>query len=176
MMEPCPGKMLERRGHAGFVHASHVLARERGDDLRIRRERAVADGAVAALEVDHRREADVDAGGADLAGHQPRMFAGQRERRAGIAPVQRVEAAQRRQRAETFAEALHAPAFLVHRDQLRSRRGLADRLRELGDLCLRCEIAREQHHAGAGVVLQPVALARGEFVPGNADLQHLSSL
>jgi hypothetical protein len=41
-------EMLERRAHAGGVHAAHVGAGELGDDVRILRERAVADRAVTA--------------------------------------------------------------------------------------------------------------------------------
>ena len=78
------GEMLERRGHAGGVHAAHVGAGELGDDRRIVGERAVADGAVAAAEVDHRREAQVDAAGAHFARHQPGVFLGElRARRRG---------------------------------------------------------------------------------------------
>src|SRR5690606_12204948 len=72
----------------------------------------------------------------------------------------------------TVAEALHASALLVDTDQLGTRRCFADRLREFGDLGTRSEIAGEQDHAGAGVVLQPVALLRGEFGAGNADHEH----
>ena len=168
------GEVLERGGHAGLVHAFDVGAGEGGHDLRIVGEGAVADGEVAAAEVDHRREAEVHAGGADLAGHQPGVLAGQRQGGVGIVAVQRVEALQRRQRAVAVAEALHAPAFLVDADELRARRGFADGLRQLGHLRARGEVAGEQDHAGAGVVLQPVALLRGEFVAGYADLQHQS--
>ena len=165
-------EMLEGGGHAGFVHARHVGTGERRNDRRVGRERAVADRAVATRQVDHRRKAQVHAGGADLAGHQPGVFVRQCERGIGIVAIQRIEALQRRQRAVTVTEALHAAALLVHADQLRARCGLADGLGELGHLGPAGEVAREQDHAGTAVVLQPVALLRGEFMPGNADLQH----
>src|SRR3546814_18865477 len=75
-----------------------------------------------------------------------------------IGGVLAAELLQRRQRAVALAEALHAPTLLVDADQLRARRGLADRGRQLGHLRPGGEVALEQDHAGAGVVLQPVAL------------------
>ena len=100
------------------------------------------------------------------------MFLGERECGGRVLRKQLAEAFERRQRAVTLAEALHASAFLVDADQLRAWRGRADRLRQLGDLHLRGEIAGKQDHAGAGIVLQPVALLRGEFGTGEADYEH----
>jgi hypothetical protein len=79
---------------------------------------------------------------------------------------------QRRQRGVALAETLHAAAFLVHADQQRAAGGGADRGRQLGHLRARGEVALEQHHAGHGIVLQPVTLLRGQFGAGNADHQH----
>src|SRR3546814_228140 len=72
----------------------------------------------------------------------------------------------------SLAEALHAPTLLVDADQLRARRGLADRGRQLGHLRPGGEVALEQDHAGAGVVLQPVALLGIQFGAGDADHEH----
>src|SRR5690606_36616140 len=99
-------------------------------------------------------------------------LAGAGQRALAVTGVLAAEDLQRRQRAVALAEALHAAALLVDADQLRARRGLADRLRQLGHLRARCEVAGEQDHAGAGVVLQPVALLRGEFGTGDADDEH----
>jgi hypothetical protein len=82
---------------------------------------------------------------------------------------------ERRQRDEAFAEALDTPALLVHADQLRARRGLADGLREFGDLRLRGEVAAEQDHAGAAGVLQPLALFTAQVVSSDADDEHACS-
>ncbi len=97
-----------------------------------------------------------------------------RQRGIGVASVQRLESVQGRQRAVALAETLHPPAFLVHAHQQRSRRGLADRLRQLRHLRARGEIAGKQGHPGAGRVRQQVALARGEHVPGEADQEHVA--
>ena len=164
--------MLERRAHAGIVHAFDIGAGERGDDLRIGGKRAVADRLVSAAQVHHRREAEIHPGRADLTGHQPGVFVRQVKRGVAIAPIERVEALQRRQVAVALAEALHAPAFLVDADQLRETRRFTDRLRQFRDLCAAGEVAGEQDHAGAGIVLQPVALGRAEFGATDADDQH----
>src|SRR5690606_35378508 len=55
------GEVLERGGHAGLVHAFDVGAGKGGNHLRIVGEGTVADGEVAAPEIDHRGEAEVHA-------------------------------------------------------------------------------------------------------------------
>jgi hypothetical protein len=99
-----------------------------------------------------------------FAGHQPRVLAANASAAVGSRPIQRIEALQRRQRAIALAETLHAPAFLVHADQLRPRRRLANGRVSSATCARRGEVAREQDHADTGVVLQPVALLRSEFV------------
>ena len=61
-----PGKMLERGDHAGRLQAADVGRRERADLRRILAERARVDDRVArvVVDVDDRREVDVDADGA----------------------------------------------------------------------------------------------------------------
>ena len=167
-------KMFDRGCHARTVHAAHVSPREVGDDLRIVRERAIADREIAPSQIDHRREAQIDAGGADFAGHQPRMFFSQRQRMHRVGGIQPAETFERRQRAVAFLETLHAPALLVDADQLWSRCDLADRGGQFGYLRFRCEVALEQDHAGAGIVPQPVAFLQGEFGTGDADHKHVS--
>src|SRR5690606_3060421 len=76
--------------------------------------------------------------------------------------------------AEALAEALHAPPFLVDADQHRPRCRRADRGTQVHHLGPRTEVALEQDHARAGIVLQPLALLRGEFHAGNADHEHPS--
>ncbi|KAG1253300.1 hypothetical protein G6F65_017524 [Rhizopus arrhizus] len=164
--------MLERGRHANGVHATHVGGGERGHHLRVFTEGAVADGAVATAEVDHRREAEVHTAGAHLAGHQPGVLLGQRQRPLRIGRVQRPDLLQRRQLAVAFTETLHAAAFLVDADQLRARGGGADRRAQIGHLLARGKVALEQHHPGHGIVLQPVTFLGGQFGAGNADQQH----
>src|SRR3546814_16072968 len=79
------------------------------------------------------------------------------------------ELLQRRQRAVALAEALHAPTLLVDAHPLRARRGLADRGRQLGHPRPGRAVALDQDHAGARVVLQPVALLGIPFRSSDAD-------
>ena len=104
------------------------------------------------------------------------MFARQRQRGLGIGLIQRLKPLQRRQLAIAITKALHAAAFLIHANQLRARGSLTDGLAQLTYLRLRGKIAGKQHHAGTGIVLQPIALTRRQLVPRNANLQHLVSL
>src|SRR5690606_32440344 len=132
--EPWPGEMLERGPHAGLVQPFDVGAREFGDHLGPLVEGAVSDGQVAAPQVHHRGEAQVDAGRQDFAGHQPGMFARAFDCRARVLVVEPPEPFKGGQRAVPLAETLDAAALLVHAYQLGPRRGLADRRGQLGHL------------------------------------------
>src|SRR3546814_2978636 len=85
------GEVLDRRRHAGLVHAADVGAGELGDHLRILGKRAVSDGEVAAAQVDHRREAQVDATGEHFAGHDPGVLPRALERGGRIGGVRSEE-------------------------------------------------------------------------------------
>jgi hypothetical protein len=111
--------MLDRRGHAGQAHAAKICQAQRRYDSRIGMECPLADRAVAALEVEHRRKAQVDVERAHLRGHQPGMLLCQRDRLRLVAIVQLAEARQRRQVCEPFAKALHGTAFLIDGEQER---------------------------------------------------------
>ena len=102
------------------------LLRQQRDDARVAVEGAVADHAAAAVvEVEHRREAEVDAAGAQLGAEH--VAGGGGGSIARMAPVPRAaavvhphlaERAHRRQVREAVgAKALHAAAFVVDADQ-----------------------------------------------------------
>ena len=106
--EAVAGEVLAAVVHARLQQALHQAAREHRDDARIAVEGAVADHAAAAVvEVEHRREAEVDAAGAQLGGEHVAGRARRLERahRAGAAAAAAVvhphlaEHAHRRQRA-----------------------------------------------------------------------------
>ena len=81
---------------------------------------------------------------------------------------ERFETFQRRQRAETFAEALHAAAFVVHRDhQARAHR--PDRRRQRPQLAWLGVVAGKQDHAADQRVLQDLALLGADFVADHVE-------
>jgi len=102
------------------------------------------------------------------------VFLGSHQRCGWIARIQRPEFLQWRQRDVTIAETLHATAFLVHAQQLRSRRGGADRCAQFTDLFARSKVPCEQNHPADSRMLQPFAFVRVEFGRCNADYQHQS--
>ena len=151
--EAVAGKVLAAVVHSGLQQAVHDAARQHRDDARIAVEGAVADHAAAAVvEVEHRREAQVDAAGAQLGGEhvagRPRRF--ERAHGAGAGTAVAVvhphlaEDAHRRQRREAVAaEALDAAALVVDADEQVG----ADRLHlgdQLGQLEAVAPVAREQ--------------------------------
>ena len=110
------GKMLGGGGHAGVLHALHVGQRELRDRLGLRMERAIADDlAHAVVEIDAGREGQIHAVRAQLGGHEPAHGTRQRQALPGVEVEFVADAPRRRQRRESRAEALHAPAFLVDR-------------------------------------------------------------
>ena len=143
---PMSGKVLAAMRHAGLQQAVHQALGEQRDDAGIAVERAVADHAAGTeIEIEHRREAEVDAAGAQLGGQHEAAGGG------GIGGAQRVahpllaEHAHRRQVGEPIgAKALHAAAFVVDADQ----HVRADRLDlggEFGELVAVLPVAPEQN-------------------------------
>ena len=127
---------------------------------------AVADDlADAAVEVEHRREAEIDPDGAQFGRHQPAAGLRQAAGALGVLVVDAPEFADRRQRGKAVAKALHPPAFVVHRhQQLRLALGV-DVAHQRLDLFGRLVVARKQDDAADQRMLEPLALLRDQFQP-----------
>ena len=141
-----------------------------GDDARVGVEGAVADdGALAVVEVEHRREAQVDAAGTQLGGEHVAEGAGGIGGAHRVAHPQLAERARGRQRGEAVAaKALHAAAFVVGADEAVG----ADRLHlgdDLGELAAAFEVAREKHEAAGERVRQAPAIGGVEPDAGDVD-------
>ena len=166
------GKMLERGRHACRVHALHVSGAQIRHDARCQMEGALADGAIAALQVHHRRETQIQPDGADFRRHQPGMRARRLQRTRGIGIKARTQARQLRQGTEPFAEPLHRPAFLIHAQNQRPRRGRTQLRAKFGNLFARGEVAGEKNDAAHARMRQPIALLGFELRSGNTDHEH----
>ena len=148
--EAMAGEVLAAVVHARLQQAEAEALRQQRDDARIAMERAIADHAArAVVEVEHRREAEVDAAGAQLGAEHMAGSARRLERahRAGAAAAGTVvhphlaEHAHRRQRGEAVgAEALHAAALVVDADEQvgADRLRLGDQLGELAAVAASC--------------------------------------
>ena len=174
-----PREVLAAVAHAGFEQAVHQALGERGDDARVAMEGAVADHAAAAVvEVEHRREAEVDAAGAQLArehmaggggGLEGAHRAGARSAAAVVHP-HLAEHAHRRQLGEAVAaEALHPAAFVIdaHQHVGPQRLDLGD---QLGQLPPVAPVAGEQDHPAGERMLQAAAVIGLEGEAG--DVEH----
>src|SRR5678815_5590394 len=108
-----PGKMLRHRGYATLRQPLHQARPQRADRGGVEMQRAIADHRAAAIvEVEHRREAEIEAVRAELGGDDVA------DRRGGLAPLLPVavpelaQMAHRRDEGEAFLEALHPPALV----------------------------------------------------------------
>ena len=141
-------------------------------------EGAVADDAAAAMvEVEHRREAEVDAAGAQLGGEhvagRPRGFERAHGAAAGAAVAvvhpHLAEHAHRRQRREAVAaKALHPAALVVDANE----QVAADRLRlgdQLGQLQAVAPVAREQDDAAGERMGETAAIVGVEGQAGDVE-------
>ena len=145
---PMSGKVLADAGHPSGVQPVEESRGEMRDGIGVAMEGPVADhGAGAVVEIEHRREAEVDAMGAQLAGQheaQPRRLA----RGAGhVALPELAQRAHRRYRGEAVAEALHAAALVIDGDEQLRRAQRADLGRQRLQLRRGLEVPREQYDA-----------------------------
>jgi hypothetical protein len=162
---------------APCMPAQVCAARKFRHDRRIRTmERAFADRAIAALEVDHRREAEIEADGADLARHQPGVFLGQSPARGGIdSRTAGTETRSSGRRLKPSRKRCTGPPSWSTQSSSGSRQPPhAGAEHSSTHLRARGEVAREQDHAAdtASCCSQSRSCAVS-VVPGNSDHQHL---
>ncbi len=141
-------EMFRDRHQPGLSHPTDVRRRQCHDRVRIPVECAITDDlAQSKVQIDDRRETDVDADVSQFRGHQP--TAGSRQ----FPPVIRVdivfmaEPAGGRELAEAVAESLYAAPLLIHRDQQLRRAHRMQGGHELPQLIHGFVIAAEQDHA-----------------------------
>ncbi len=112
--------MLAHSRHAGIGEALHDRRREGADGVRVEMQRTVADyGARAVVEVEHRREAEIDAVRAELRTDDVGRAARRLLRLRLVAVPQAPQLAHRRDGGEALPETLHPPTFVVDAHQKR---------------------------------------------------------
>src|SRR6266446_1160465 len=113
-------KVLADRRHARGRESLHDAGAERANRFGVEVQRTVADGrAGAVIEVEHRREAEIDAVGGQLRAHDVGGAARRLARRVAVAVPELAELSHRRNRREPFPKSLYAPAFVVYTDRQR---------------------------------------------------------
>src|SRR2546428_12182690 len=140
-------KVLADRRHARGRESLHDAGAERADRVGVEVQRAVADGrAGSVVEVEHRREAEIDAMGGKLRGDDVGGAARRLARRLAVAVPEPAELSHRRNRRETFAKSLYSPALVVDADRQRRLAQPLDVLGERAQLLWILVVARKQDH------------------------------
>ena len=108
-----PGEVFAGSGHPRLMHAADESGRQRGGPLRITLESATANHRTAlVVEIQYRREAQIQANRQHLGRHQPAAMLGEH---LGIVVVG--DGAHRRQTQKALAQTLYPATFLIHRQQ-----------------------------------------------------------
>ena len=177
------GEVLAAIGHARLQQAVHQTFGQQGDDARVAVEGAVANhAALAPIQIQHRRKAEVHAARAQLAGQhvarcRGRVGGAQRAaagRGFGTLAVVHPHCAQRRHwrqmRKAVGAKALHAPAFVVHANEQVVTHSFdgAGQFQQLGAVV---PVARKQDHAAGQRVRQAAAVGVAERGAGDVKNQ-----
>src|SRR6266513_5559141 len=124
----------------------------------------------AVIEIEHRREAEIDAVRGKLRGDDVGGAARRLARRAALAVPPPTELAHRRDRGEAVAKPLYAPAFVIDADRQRRLAQPLDVLGERAQLIRILVIARKQDHGAHRRVPQALALVVGHGAP--LDIEH----
>ena len=162
--EAVPGEVLAAVGHAGQQQAVHQALGQQRDDARVAVEGAVADHAAAAVvEVEHRREAEVDAAGAQLgaehvAGGGGGIGGGQRRRCIHSSPSARIGG--RWVKPSVRKRCTRPPSWSTQISRSGAHR--LDLGGQLGELAAVDPVAREQDQAAGQRVLQAAAVVGGQ--------------
>src|SRR6266513_473417 len=124
----------------------------------------------AVIEIEHRREAEIDAVRGKLRGDDVGGAARRLARRAALAVPPPTELAHRRDRGEAVAKPLYAPAFVVDADRQRRLAQPLDVLGERAQLLRIFVIARKQDHGADRRMPQALAFAVGHGAA--LDIEH----
>ncbi|MNM90509.1 hypothetical protein D3C81_1027740 [compost metagenome] len=163
------GEMLAGRRHARRMHATGERAGQLRSALRVALEGTAADHRAAlVIEVEHRREAQVQSDRQHFGRHQPAALLGQA---LGIGIVS--NGAHRRQAHEALAQSLHPTPFLVDCQQQVRALGANGRA-EFTHLTRVLDVAGEDDQAAHLGLAQDLAVLGGQ--PGAADVEHQRAL
>ena len=158
-----PREMLGHGGDPALRKTAHETCAERAHGGRIEVQRTVADHrAAAVIQVQHRREAEIDAMRAELRRDDVADGGRGLARHVAVAVPELAERAHRRDGSEALAEALHATTLVV--DAYRQRRlalalDIGGQLRQLLRVLV---VAREENHGARRRMANALAVLVGE--------------
>ncbi len=155
------GKVFGNGSHTAVAQAARISAGEIGNDIGLLVKRAIADNfADAPVEIDARRETQIDIHGTQFGGDEPAHGPGERNRFVRIFIVMPAELTHRRNLAEFLPKALHAPPFVIDSDQQRWTAQRPNRLHEIGKLRRGFVVAAEEGHATDRRLPQQLSVSR----------------
>ena len=167
------GKVLAAREHVGPLQAAHERDAGAHHGARVGAERAIADDRVFGLRVDveDRREVEVEADGAELGPDRGRR------RHHQVEVAERRELAHRGKSERRRRQAHHAAAFLIDADERRqiARGRLEQRGAEIGRLGHAGQVALEEDRAAAPLLGELAREARRQRGPREAADDHLAN-
>src|SRR5207244_9124281 len=127
------------------------------------------DRAHAEIEIQHRREAEIDAAIGEFIGDQPTPLLGLRKRIVAVHVIRFTQLAHRRNAREAVAKALHASTLVVDSDQKRRRAHRTDVTREARQLGPRNVIACKENCAADERMREPITIGGSEDRSPNAE-------
>ena len=168
--EAVAGKMLAAVGHAALQQTVHQAFGQQADHARVAAKGAVANHtAFAKIKVEHRREAEINAAGAQFGTQHITASGGGVGRGHLVVDPLRAQGAHRRQvRQAVGAKTLHPAAFMIDADQQVITQGL-DLGAQLAELLAVFPVAGEQDDAAGQRVLEAAAIVLAEFETGDVD-------
>ena len=166
------GEVLGGSRHASFFQAAHERDGQFRHGLGRTVKRTVADDfAGAEVEIHYRRERQVDANGPQFRTQQPAHLPRQMAARLPVAVPGMANDPHVRNARKPFAEALHAPAFVVDGHQQRRAAHGTDVAHQRRHLLGAFVVAREQDDGPDQRMFEYFAVFRGEPRTGHIDHQ-----
>src|SRR5688572_8753331 len=162
--------MLADGAYAALLQALHQGSGEIRDGLGFVMESTIADdAAVAVVDVEYGREAQVDAVSAQLGRQHESSILGELACMLGVAVPHMAERTHWRQHRKARAKPLHSSAFMVDADEKPGLAKAMDLGCQRGELLGRAVVAREENHASGERMHEPRAILAGKLRAGDVD-------
>ena len=162
-----PGKMLADAREAGPPRSPEPASREIRHRLRLGVEGPLPDRLlVPRAEIDDRSEVEIEPGAPQLGRRDEPGRLGERPAEGPVAVVSRADATRGGKLGEPFAEPLHAPSLVVHRDEERWRSKPVQLAGQGGKLPRAGEVSLEEDHAAYRRMHRDLAVLAAELRTG----------
>ena len=167
---PVPREVFSDTADTRIPHPLEKRSRELSHDLGIVMKGTTADDSTCpAIEIEHRRKAEIDAACAKLDGHDPPSGTRGPVRKFRIHVVEPAVSCCCRESAEPFSKSLHPSAFVIDCNQQRRSSQVVNGVAEPTKLFTAPVVPRKENHAADAGMSQHLPLARLELDSRNPD-------